>query len=188
MTEKELTWSEIRCWSNITREERQFCADLYNEISTDPLKFVEILNSCELNRISMPALAPDQFVDVGYEVAFYRDVSRVRSEIDDEEASSHRKFDLALFFKEQLIVIEAKAQQGYKAEDVEKIGIDKRILDGLLKGIDTYFVGICSDRYWNSNRRKREIDDCLNLVLTWKCLDQYYPKKNFERANSIYRN
>ena len=137
----ELRWSEIRCWRNITREERQFCAVLYNEIRKDPLKFVEILNSCELNRRSMPTLASDEFVDVGYEVAFYRDVSRVASSaIDDKRASSHRKFDLALFFKEQLIVIEAKAQQGYKAKDVEQLKDDKALLDELLKGTDKYFV------------------------------------------------
>ena len=136
----------------------------------------------------MPLLNPGDFVDVGFEVAFYRDASRVASsKIFDERASSHRKFDLALFFKEQLIVLEAKAQQGYEASDVERFNDDKKLLDELLKETHTYFVGICSSKFWNSDYRKREIDECLNLVLTWRRLDQFYPCMSFSRANSIYR-
>ena len=184
----ECNWSNIMQWEKNTREERQFCADLYSLIRSDHERFFNFLNSNKQIGENIPNFDSTKFVDVGFEVAFYRDIKYKTSVlIGNDKASNHRKFDIAIFLKAQLIIIEAKAQQGFKTDDVNQYKKDIKLLSKHLENIDFYFISICSSKYWDSPRRKRDIDSVINKNLTWNDLDKEYPRMNFKRANEIYR-
>ena len=174
-------WSDVCKWQDKTREERQFCAGLYNEIRRCPGRFVALLNSCEIHRDAMPTLKQSEFVDVGFEVAFYRDITKMGFKtFTDDCVKRQRKFDLALFFERHLIVIEAEAQQSFGKSDIENLERDQTLLGDRLRGVTTCFVGLCSSKYWDSARRSHAIEDRLNLALTWAYLDRKYPYRNFD--------
>ena len=66
-------------WLDVTREEREFCAVLFNAIKKEPRKFIEVLNSYasmtkENVEKSLKLDISDSW-DAGFEVAFYRDLN-----------------------------------------------------------------------------------------------------------------
>jgi len=62
------TYLRNNSWSQITREERYFCAELHFEIKKDPKQFISFLNDRLKKKFSA-----DQHWEVGYEVCFFRD-------------------------------------------------------------------------------------------------------------------
>src|SRR4051812_14610995 len=102
-----LSYFGHKTWAEITREERVFCAELYQVIRADPRRFTQFLN-----RVTDLVLIPEVFWDVGYEVCFYRDVLDHRGEAKRGSGYSlKRTFDLCLFSEDVIVVIEAKAHQ-----------------------------------------------------------------------------
>ena len=188
-----LDWLEISNWYKVTREERHFCAHLYECIRQNPSVFIELLNkrnllkNCTTKQTSL-SLNPCAYVDAGFEVAFYRDLEKKKIKIPSS-ASIRRKFDLALFFKDQLVIIEAKAQQRFdKKRDLEKLSCDHAYMKELFPDIPTVFVGISSSKWFYSKRKEICVESHFNGFLTWGVLAEEFPahKHVFQRANCVY--
>lgn len=187
-----MKWLNETQWSEITREERQFCAELYCTIKDDPGTFVEILNSSQWPREpnKQGSLDSNANWEVGIEVAFYRDIgfSGIKLDADVGKASPHRKFDLALFSDQQFIIIEAKAQQGFEQCDLDEYMKDRTIFDQCLSELDTYFVGLCSHQYIGSKHRQLNLEGVFDILLPWCKLAEHYSNDAFTRANEVYGN
>lgn len=182
------TWTSQKRWSEITREERQFCADLYNVIKDNPSMFVGILNSsCWTKECGRGGqLKRDCHWEVGVEVAFYRDAPESIGFAEEETASAHRKFDLALFSDDQFVIIEAKAQQGFSQKDLDQYLSDRCLISRKLADVDCFFVGLCSSQYIDSCRRKLPIEGAFDILLPWCTLAKRYSNSSFERADKVY--
>ena len=192
-------WLDVNQWRHVTREERHFCAHPYECIRKDKRKFITSLNECNLignsaQENESPPLDPRKHVDTGFEVAFYRDLKkyvelRGKKIAALASASIHRKFDLALFFKKQLVIVEAKAQQGFdKDHDIENIKSDRALIRNLMPGLQTIFLGISSHKWFCSRRRKVKVEHYFDAFLTWNLISKAYPEKSeiFDRADAIY--
>src|SRR5882672_11412807 len=91
-------------WSDITREERFFCAELYIKIKNSENAFVRWLNAQE--KISISGEDCETEWETAFEVCFYRDFPhKFRPEIPDKY-SPKRTFDLCLFSEKNIIIIE----------------------------------------------------------------------------------
>ena len=144
-------------WSEISREERFFCAQLFHDLQQqDNLKkFIRFLNG----RIGIKPfenlefenfkgcieLAEDDDWEIGYEVCFYRDLLFYHSperkkirEINDgrreeEKFPVKRTFDLCLFSNDAIVIIEAKAQQGLASDQCGEFQEDRRHIKELFE-------------------------------------------------------
>jgi len=160
------TWNE-----NISRTEILFCAELYFLLKEQESlsKFIEKFE-----------LEPENY-DVGYEVSFYRDLSK---------ENNHRAFDLALFSEKHIYIIEAKAQQNFDNKQLGYFEDDKKkILETLKKinpniEIDIHLLALISSNY----TPKPETMSIFEKTITWKKVYELYGKEIFKRANEIYRN
>ena len=193
-------------WSEITRDERFFCYELYNCIKQNQKSFLKLLAesinpSSFLNNESLEQLnklLDTKTFDVGVEVCFYRDLIYYHENNRKEKIekwtglSLKRTFDLALFCEEAIIIIEAKAQQGFDNKQVDEFMTDKKNIKilferlNLKKPPEIYLVALHSGKY-NPKLKTRNNFDAL---FTWGKLKEIYPesKNIFLRANNIYGN
>jgi hypothetical protein len=193
-------------WSNITRDERFFCYELYNCIKVNQKSFLKLLAesinpSSFLNNESLEQLnklLETKTFDVGVEVCFYRDLIHYHQNIGKKKIekwaglSLKRTFDLALFCEETIIIIEAKAQQGFDNKQMDEFEADKRNLKifferlNLKKSPEIYLVALHSGKYNPKPKTKNNFD----ALFTWEKLIEIYPesKNIFLRANNIYGN
>ncbi len=174
-------------WLQLTREERQFCAALFAVVRQSPKDFIRLINREATpqppNGSSVLTLDEVTTWEVGFEVALGRDL---RSS-DLSEIGSHRKFDLSLFSERQLVVVEAKAQQGFKTEELEGYQRDQKTLMKTLDIDGVLFVGLCSSRYVESPRRKLDLSVGFGKILTWQQIAVQWPDEgHFQRADSVY--
>ena len=188
-------WLDGEQWVEITREERHFCADLYLEIRDRPSEFVQLIDV--YGHKENPEIALDENLDweVAYEMAYYRDlIYAEKADADEREGSKSRKFDLALVSDEQLIIVEAKAQQGFTTDDKETYEENlQQISDSRVdQGVDVFLVALCSSRWFNSERRKIQIEEVADYVITWKDLAEKLTfasdksRKSFCLADDVY--
>jgi hypothetical protein len=109
---------EGKNWIDISREERLYCAHLYFQIRGKELEFVKWLN--ENHKMKLPT---ESEWEIGYEVCLYRDYfKQLRDETickDNVDYPPKRTFDLCLFSEENIVIIEAKVQQRFDAEQSE---------------------------------------------------------------------
>ncbi|GIK21759.1 MAG: hypothetical protein BroJett005_11730 [Ignavibacteriota bacterium] len=141
-------------WSQITREERYFCAELHFEIKMDPRLFISFLNERLGEKFNS-----DQHWEIGYEVCFYRDYlfsigEPVKPEYKDIKYPQKRTFDLCLFSDTDIIIIEAKADQNFSEPQLKLLKKDKEILlpnllkeNGRMPQISAFLL--CSSKYDN---------------------------------------
>ena len=178
-------------WKEISREERLFCAELYFQYRANPYKLVEILKKywpmgASLERTDrgndlMPNLDIDW--EFAYEVCLYRDVLKAQDKgIKATEYSIKRTFDLCLFSNEQIIVIEAKANQHFDNKQLLAFDDDVKhikTLFGLNQYFPVYLVCIKSSHYQPNPETRGHFD----LILDWKNFDG----ELFQRADDIYK-
>jgi hypothetical protein len=122
-----------KSWSEITREERYFCAELFFQIKNIPQTFIQFLNSK-----FQQGFDDNKDWEIGYEVCFYRDYlfsiyKQVKFEYKNQKYPQKRTFDLCLFSDTDIIIIEAKADQDFSPRQMESIGKDEEFLLTLLK-------------------------------------------------------
>jgi hypothetical protein len=122
-----------KSWSEITREDRYFCAELYFDIKDNPKSFVEFLNKKLEKGFNI-----NQQWEVGYEVCFYRDYlfsigEPVKLKYNKQKYPQKRTFDLCLFSDTDIIIIEAKADQNFSKSQMKSVKKDKNLLTRLLK-------------------------------------------------------
>jgi len=113
-----------KSWAEVTREERVFCQHLYVRLVRDlgAKNFVQYLN----DEVGLGA-DPNANWEVAYEVCFYRDLWHHRGR-GGELYSPKRTFDLCLLSDDHVVVVEAKAQQGFDREQVAVFVNDKEQL------------------------------------------------------------
>ena len=194
-------WPMKEKWSEQTKEERQFCADLYSILRSNRemlSRFVNLLNTKSKKCASTwePLIVKANW-EIGLEVAFYRDYLKVPTK-------SSRKFDLTLFSDSHLVIIEAKAQSGYERsirckhgdnnppnelpDDCElcKFDWDRKTITESIPGIEVSMIGLCTKHYLTSKRRKVPICKCFDAIITWQDLYNEFKEPSFERADTIY--
>jgi len=165
------TWSE-----NISRTELLFCAELFFLLKKQEnlLKFIEKFK-----------LEPGDY-DVGYEVSFYRDLSKEYAGKIKGKYSPKRTFDLALFSENDIYIIEAKAQQRFKSQQLGFFKDDKKKIPEMLAEINhktkikIHFLALIS------NNDKHETIGIFEKTITWDEIYELYGKEIFKRANEIY--
>lgn len=172
-----LSWLGGKTWGQVTREERHFCAELFYAIRQDDGRFVRLLNS----KAGRPI--PETNWEPAYEICFYRDIGK-------PEFSQKRTFDLALFSDDAIILIEAKAHQGFDGDQLKRLDLDRKNV-AECTGVSEemiFLVGIISSKY-NPRPKTQEHFD---LMTTWRDLASCYAdndrvKRICCRADEIYR-
>jgi len=166
-----------KSWLQITREERFFCAQLFFELRNNPTPFLHHLNQT------------DKKYEVGFEVCLYRDLMKERGlSIRNSPYPQKRTFDLAFFAEDEIIIIEAKAQQGFHTEQLEDFMKDKELIPKLLGPnckVSVKIIGIYSSLYQPSAKTVSSFD---KKVVTWKELSTLYPSSEeiFNQADSSF--
>ena len=180
----ELRWLNEKHWSEVTREERYFCAELYFAIKCDTETFV-----CFLRKIYNKSIAPHSAWQVGFEVCFYRDWMHMNRNLErrtTDKLSQKRTFDLALFSDSQILIIEAKAHQRFKGKELANIRKDRKLVQCCTGVPEVHTAAIISSRY--SPTKSTVANFSLTPFICWKQLAEIYGQKAeiFRRADSIY--
>ena len=194
-----LSWLGGKTWAQVTREERFFCAELFFVIRKDVCRFVRFLNQgchwVEGKRTDERAnlIANNNDWDAAYEACFYRDIEHHRR-TDGRTTRKlgrdyqKRTFDLALFSNDVVILIEAKAQQGFKNKQLKSMCSDRRKVGEWTGNAGVFLVGLISSEYSPFPETQGKFD----LMITWNSLSRLYgddegARRIFDRANEIYR-
>lgn len=181
-------------WREVTRDERFFCAHLYERIRGNERDFIKWLNKHSIQDGKPPLKLDARWEwEIGYEVCFYRDYDKNIRTIKGTCAyySPKRTFDLCLFSEKTIVIIEAKVHGGFEAEQVKDIIKDLNEMPTIL-GNDTkvYAIALASSQYFdNHNQPGRRISlDCFSSKVNW--LDMYclYEDPIFIRAECVYKN
>jgi len=176
-------------WSDITREERFFCAHLYFELLKNITPFLKLLAG---NKIIKETLAVENLWEIGFEVCFYRDfIYKIGFNGQHEIGKTpyhhlgKRTFDLCLFSEKQIIIIEAKAQQGFDTKQLESFKSDIETVRQLLgENIDIKLIGLVAARY----RPKEETKKNFASIFNWQQLYECYKNDLFLKAEDTFRN
>lgn len=175
---------ELPKWSQISREERFFTAilfhDIVHDIRAESRSFLKLLAP----RLSLPRKV--EITDVGYEAAFFRDAA-LANWIEDEPTLNAQKFDLMIGFSDKrMAIIEAKAQQGFRTEQIETLQKARTLIEEspMWPTTKVHIVGLWSAQY--SPRKKTR--DSFDAFLTWQDVADIYPENRelYLRADSIY--
>ena len=173
-------------WINFSREERLFCAHLYWRIRNQERTFIQWLNE----NTSL-YLEEDCEWEVGYEVCFYRDYYfKMRNEpIKGSGYSEKRTFDLCMFSQNKILIIEAKAQQKFKKEQLKDIKDDKKFIKKLLgDNIEIELIALASSKYYDNLKEYGDISILDEFTqITWKEMDNLFEKDIFGKADKKYK-
>lgn len=178
-----------KSWSEITREERYFCSHLYLSVIGREKEFVKWLS-----KIANIEIDFQKVWDISFEVCFYRDFLKSQNQSiksykrkDGSLYSQKRTFDLCLFSQDEIIIIEAKAQQGFTGHQLEEILQDAELVEELTTefGISKRAKVILLHSSLYHPRDKR----ILNFPrFTWLDFCSFQKENNevFKRADNIY--
>jgi hypothetical protein len=177
-------------WSSITREERFFCSHLYHSILGKEKEFVKWLNeSIKLN------LNETADWEIGFEVCFYRDYIKANGKtIKDYNKKLNksyppkRTFDLCLFSANQIVIIEAKVQQGCSKKQMKDIDNDEKLVIDLVKSFDMPDIKVKTILLYSSKYSPREDFIKKYSHITWKDLNAspFKDRELFELADGHY--
>jgi len=191
-------------WDNITRDERYFCSELFHNLKSDQISFLSLIKKGvneeknDKERLNFLENIEAKRFDIGFEVCFYRDMlylyqdnrKEYEAKIGKVQLPYKRTFDLALFSEDAIIIIEAKAQQGFDTKQLIEFKKDKRRIKKLfditkMKPPKVFIIGLHSGRYAPKSTTKFYFDS----MIKWDELATKYPKSEelFNYANSIYR-
>ncbi len=181
-----------RLWSQITRDERFFCQHLFNLVKGNKKinEFVGHIN--ELAKLEGDEMLPTESDwEIGFEVCFYRDIWHHRKQ-DHILYSPKRTFDLCLFSKKHIVIIEAKAQQGFgsDATQLEAFKNDREEIEKLELGVQVLIIALASSKYVYQDGTRRKLPDGIfdGQAITWKDLYECYPDHpELCRADAIYQ-
>lgn len=174
-------------WSEITREERYFCAELFFEIRKDSKKFIQFLNSNPTLNLNI-----SEEWEVGFEVCFYRDFlysigKSVKVEYNEIKFPQKRTFDLCLFSKSTIVIIEAKVFENFDEKQLKSLYkdvFDKRVINVLSSansGLNIVGILIHSSK---KKIIKSELSDKFEKF-TWENLYKYYNNEVFKAADLL---
>jgi len=178
-------------WKEITREERYFCAELFFEIRKDPTRFINFLNTHTYLKLN-----PDEMWEVGFEVCFYRDYlysigQSIKKEYNGIKYPQKRTFDLCLFSKDTLIIIEAKVFENFQKKQLTDLRDD--VFSGRLQNLVGYksraeYFNIFGLLLHSSEKKIKFDDNTKNFErFTWSDLSKYYDNDIFSKADWLGR-
>lgn len=195
-----------KTWAEVTRDERFFCQHLYGLIQYDVPRFVQKIN--ELADLNLPA---DEDWEVGFEVCFYRDYRFMCGKDglhwhgDDTMYSPKRTFDLCLFSHNHIVILEAKAQQGFDMKQMGEFRRDREWVkqavavvkdsQGVGQNINVHVVALASSKYLSSWEGEETNDPptFCGKPISWKDLAKHYKRNDKDgdpvllRADAIYQ-
>lgn len=175
-----LSWLRGKSWAEVTREELAFCAELYCLARADLRKFTGYLNDTYGADLDVNANW-----EMAFEVSFYRDEQRFRREGKDASTSDHRAFDLVLFSDADILIIEAKAQQGFGTKQLDDIQKDAELVKRFTRAQRVRVSALVSSRYAPKKATKARF---TGPYLTWKALASFYDDNVLlRRADEVYR-
>lgn len=167
-------------WCDISRSERLFCCHLYWAIRNHEDKFVHYLNlkGCNL----------DEKVEweIAFEVSLYRDFLKLNNRSTTGFHRS-RTFDLCLFSKNTIVLLEAKAQRGFKHIEVKHFNkVDRNDIKQLLgNNVEILIIGLISSKYESLCRKK--FNSSFDKLITWNEMYDLFSDEIFEHADNIYK-
>ncbi len=173
---------KLASWKGITREERYFTSLLFHDLRecSDPL--------IELLREEKALRAGAVVKEVGFEVCFFRDAYHYCL-IDSHENRVKQTFDLVLFLNSNhMVIIEAKAQQGFKMDQIRMLLEAKEniVKTGFKPATEVSLVALYSSRYSPREETLKGFD----AYITWQQIAGIYStsknRKDYERADCIY--
>ncbi|MCV2419259.1 hypothetical protein LNV47_01480 [Paucibacter sp. DJ4R-1] len=186
MTNNMQGWAYLggKTWAEVTRDERFFCQHLYNLIRQHgAASFVARLN--ELTGLNLPIDTP---WEAGFEVCFYRDHWHLHERTHDLH-SPKRTFDLCLFSHQHIVIIEAKAQQGFDQDpgQLESFRQDRIQVKALCEVDDVRVVALASSAYLNEPRSAQVDGTFDGRPMSWKDMAALYGNDPvLQRADEIY--
>ena len=175
-------------WWEVTREERFFVSCLYHDICRDKSPFEKAIRK-HLN------LSDDiSITSQAYEFCFFRDLAfcgKIKRVEEDRGAFEKQTFDLMVTLSDgTLIVVEAKAQQGFKSEQLKYLKKSKKMITDLLPSLNlkkVLLIPLYSSLY-------SPIDKTLNYFdvspgLQWINMAKLYPDNFdiYQRADQVYQ-
>ena len=175
-------------WDEITRDERFFVAYLYHDICRNKIPFERELCKC----LDLPDII--KVSSQSYEFCYFRDMAfnGLIERIDEERKSFEKQtFDLMVTLSDKtLVIIEAKAQQGYKTDQLSKLRYSKDIINKHLPSLGlkkVLLVPLYSSLYKPSSITLQNFDTVSGLL--WENIAKCYPenKSIYLRANKIYK-
>ncbi|GEM_PF-1019402 len=178
------TYLEGKSWTEITREERFFTQRLYELIKKDQKLFLEFIKSKFLKDLDVGGEW-----ETGYEVCFYRDLYKMDPEIFSKCKgvkcySPKRTFDLALFGKKDIVIIEAKAATDFESEQNDNFIRDVKWVKNLTGVQNVHLVALYSSKCNQRDEIKKVFDE---NQITWEELTGLYPGEAvLKRADEIY--
>lgn len=182
-------WSYLngKNWAEVTRDERYFCQQLFATVQRRGVReFVELLN-----RITGLSLAVDAEWELGYEVCFYRDLWQLRG-CKGALHSPKRTFDLCLFSHRQIVIIEAKAQQGFDKDQaqLQAFAEDKLRVADLTDVDSVLLVGLASSQHIEGASTRSFGAHFDGILMSWRQLADHYRNEpetaSFLRADAIH--
>jgi hypothetical protein len=165
-------------WWQVTRDERFFCQRLFRLIEDrGAASFVD-----HVNQVVGLSLDVDAEWEPGFEVCFYRDLWFQRGK-SVPLFSPKRTYDLCLLSDEEIVIIEAKAQQDFDRDQLAVFEMDRDRVQRLT-GIRPSLVGLASSSC-TAILGCRDIFD--GPLLTWADLATFYGSDPvLQRADDIY--
>ncbi len=173
-----ISWLDGKSWWEVSRDERSFCAELLFLARQDLPAFVQYLNDQHAAEMD-----PNANWELAYEAVFYRDVWHARG-AEGMPFSYKRTFDLALFSDEDILIIEAKAQQGFKRDQLEEFKQDGEQVRLQVPNCRVRLAALASSKYKATEEVQAYFD---GPYLTWAELAALYgddPK--LLRADELY--
>jgi len=172
-----ITYFQNKTWNEeMSRTESLFCAELFFLLKEKD-NLSKFLTNFKLKHGNY---------DVGYEVSFYRDLSKeYKIKWND---FLHRAFDLALFSENDIYIMEAKAHDGFDNQQLGYFEKDKKLVLEILRkvnpkiNVDVHLLALISSNY----KPKEETKDKFEKIITWKDVSELYNKEIFKRADEIY--
>lgn len=217
-----LSYLNNKCWAEVTREERFFCAHLWELLRRDRAQQLGrhlIRRQVPSDGVSIPwfhdklakRIGDGEVREVGFEVCFYRDwpfgendLKLAQRKVDDaisspslaqaETSSNTRKgflkrtFDLCLFLDNEIVIVEAKAQQGFGTKQMSTFQEDRLLISEILQWNpeQVHLVALTSSRYKNPQANTRKVFEDGGWI-TWKFLaDCYAPDPILAHADLTY--
>ncbi len=170
-------------WTDWSREERLFCAVLYEHARKDPREFAKWV----IDTAPLPLVSSEDDWDLGYEVCFYRDyLKRKGRSARSEEYPFKRTFDLCLFGERAIVVIEAKVCEPFSTRQNEDFESDKALICKAVGRDDLkVFVVPLAPSGYLANAKPSTLE-VFTGSLSWAQAAVQYSDPILERANGMY--
>ncbi len=173
-------------WKDLSRDERFYCFCLYQNAQDSPRQFAELV----AEKAGLNIESTDDW-DIAVEVCFYRDYLWHKGKpVHGSGFSPKRTFDLCLFSPNTIIIIEAKVDQPFDAEQNKVFAEDAKKIRKLLKNetIKIYLVALASSKYFRADTNNGNGNSLLPFDghISWSDMYQKYGNAILSQAENLY--